>query len=73
MACSCSKACSRSITLHVIVDNSTFGVDEVSDSISTVGGLYSNAFWLVLEDFLLSQLGRSASASRRPSSSRPLR
>lgn len=43
--------------LYFIVDKSTFGADEVSDVIATGGGLYSNAFWLVLEGFSITQLG----------------
>jgi len=42
---------------YFIVDKSTFGSDEVADVISTGGGLYSNAFWLVLEGFSITQLG----------------
>lgn len=44
-------------TLYFIVDKSTFGKDEVADVISTGGGLYSNAFWIVLEGFSIHQLG----------------
>jgi len=43
--------------LYFIVDKSTYGFDEVSDVISVGGGLYSNAFWVVLEGFSISQLG----------------
>ena len=43
--------------LYFIVDKNTFGVDEVTDQISQGGGLYSNAFWLVLEGFSIHQLG----------------
>ena len=42
--------------LYFIVDKSTFGLDEVNDVIATHGGLFSNAFWLVLEGFSISQL-----------------
>ena len=38
-------------TLSFWVDKSTFGRDEVKDFIDTNGGVVSNAFWLVLEDF----------------------
>jgi len=44
-------------SLYFLVDKSTFGVDEVSDTIGVGGGLYSNAFWIVLEGFSISQLG----------------
>jgi Pro-kumamolisin, activation domain len=44
-------------SLYFIVDKNTFGVDEVTDVIAQGGGLYSNAFWLVLEGFSISQLG----------------
>jgi hypothetical protein len=43
--------------LYFIVDKSTFGADEVSDVIAHGGGLYSNAFWLVLEGFSINELG----------------
>ena len=43
--------------LYFIVDKNTYGRDEVSDVISVGGGLYSNAFWLVLEGFSIHQLG----------------
>jgi hypothetical protein len=43
--------------LYFVVDKSTFGLDEVTDVIMTAGGLYSSAFWLVLEGFSISQLG----------------
>ena len=43
--------------LHFIVDKSTFGLDEVGDMIATAGGVYTNAFWLVLEGFSINQLG----------------
>ena len=43
--------------LYFIVDKNTFGSDEVSDVIAQGGGLYSNAFWLVLEGFSITQLG----------------
>jgi|FEC22Drversion2_1045045.scaffolds.fasta_scaffold00388_33 Pro-kumamolisin, activation domain len=43
--------------LYFIVDKSTFGLDEVNDVIATHGGLFTNAFWLVLEGFSISQLG----------------
>jgi hypothetical protein len=43
--------------LYFIVDKSTYGLDEVTDVISTGGGLYTNAFWLVLEGFSINQLG----------------
>lgn len=42
---------------YFIVDKSTFGKDEVSDAISAAGGLYPNAFWLVLEGFTIQQAG----------------
>jgi hypothetical protein len=38
-------------TLSFWVDKSSFGRDEVKDFIDTNGGVVSNAFWLVLEDF----------------------
>ena len=38
-------------TLSFWVDKSTLGRDEVKDFIDTNGGVVSNAFWLVLEDF----------------------
>jgi hypothetical protein len=44
-------------TLYFIVDKSTFGKDEVQDTISTGGGLYSSSFWVVLEGFSINQLG----------------
>jgi hypothetical protein len=44
-------------SLYFIVDKSTFGVDEVTDVIAQGGGLYTNAFWLVLEGFSINQLG----------------
>ncbi|MGH9635155.1 MAG: S53 family peptidase, partial [Candidatus Angelobacter sp.] len=44
-------------TLYFIVDKSTYGYDEVSDVITVGGGLYSSAFWVVLEGFSISQLG----------------
>jgi hypothetical protein len=47
-------------SLYFIVDKNTFGTDEVSDVISTGGGLYSNAFWLVLEGFSIDQVGAMA-------------
>jgi hypothetical protein len=43
--------------LYFIVDKSTFGVDEVSDVISTGGGFYPDPFWIVLEGFSINQLG----------------
>ena len=43
--------------LYFIVDKSTFGLDEVSDVVTNAGGLYSSAFWLVLEGFSIHQLG----------------
>jgi kumamolisin len=43
--------------LYFIVDKSSFGLDEVGDVVTTAGGLYSNAFWLVLEGFSTSQVG----------------
>jgi hypothetical protein len=33
------------------VDKNTYGKDEVQDAIDTNGGVFSNAFWLVLEQF----------------------
>ena len=42
--------------LYFIVDKSTYGRDEVADVISTAGGLYSDAFWVVLEGFSINQL-----------------
>ncbi len=33
------------------VDKSTFGRDEVQDAINTNGGLFPDAFWLVVEEF----------------------
>jgi hypothetical protein len=44
-------------SLYFIVDKSTYGRDEVADVVSTAGGLYSDAFWVVLEGFSISQLG----------------
>jgi hypothetical protein len=44
-------------TLYFIVDKSTFGKDEVADVISVGGGLYPQAFWVVLEGFSIQQLG----------------
>jgi len=38
-------------SLDFVVDKSTFGKDEVHDTINNAGGLYPSAFWLVLEDF----------------------
>ena len=43
--------------LYFIVDKSTFGVDEVSDTIAHAGGFYQTPFWLVLEGYSLNDLG----------------
>jgi len=43
--------------LYFVVDKSTYGRDEVGDVISTGGGKYTDAFWLVLEGFSQNQLG----------------
>jgi hypothetical protein len=43
--------------LYFIVDKSTFGLDEVNDMIATAGGVFTNAFWLVLEGFSINQVG----------------
>lgn len=57
--------------LYFITDKSTFGVDEVSDVISTGVGLYSSAFWLVLEGFSIHQLGATLPALSGPFHSIP--
>jgi hypothetical protein len=44
-------------TLYFVVDKSTYGRDEVTDVIAAGGGLYADAFWLMLEGFSLNQLG----------------
>jgi hypothetical protein len=44
-------------TLYFVVDKSTYGRDEVTDVINKGGGLYNDAFWLVLEGFSINQLG----------------
>jgi hypothetical protein len=44
-------------SLYFVVDKSTFGHDEVADIITTSGGFYSSAFWLVLEGVSIHQLG----------------
>jgi Pro-kumamolisin, activation domain len=44
-------------SLYFVVDKSTFGHDEVDDVIATGGGLYSSAFWLVLEGFSINEVG----------------
>jgi hypothetical protein len=38
-------------SLSFLVNKNTFGVDEVNDAIKTNNGMFSNAFWLALEDF----------------------
>ncbi|HLW75398.1 MAG TPA: hypothetical protein VKS01_00410, partial [Bryobacteraceae bacterium] len=43
-------------SFYFIVDKSTFGLDEVTDVISTSGGTYPNAFWLALEGFTIQQV-----------------
>jgi Pro-kumamolisin, activation domain len=43
--------------LYFVVDKSTFGVDEVGDVIAHAGGVYSSAFWLVLEGVSVDALG----------------
>jgi hypothetical protein len=37
--------------LSFLVNKNTFGKDEVQDAINTSNGVFSSAFWLVLEDF----------------------
>jgi hypothetical protein len=37
--------------LSFLVNKNTFGKDEVQDALDTNNGVFSNAFWLVLEDF----------------------
>jgi len=37
--------------LSFIVNKNTFGKDEVQEAIKTSNGVFSNAFWLALEDF----------------------
>jgi hypothetical protein len=56
---------------YFIVDKSTYGRDEVADVISTGGGLYSSAFWVVVEGFSINQLGASTPAITGPFSSTP--
>jgi hypothetical protein len=58
-------------TLYYIVDKNIFGSDEVSDVIAQGGGLYSNAFWLVLEGFSITQLGGLQPTLSGPFSSLP--
>lgn len=43
-------------SLYFIVDKSTYGTDEVSDTISTAGGTFPEAFWLALEGFTIHQV-----------------
>jgi hypothetical protein len=38
-------------SLSFLVNKNTFGKDEVQDAINTNGGVFSNAFWLALDDF----------------------
>lgn len=38
-------------SLSFLVNKNTFGIDEVKEAIKTSNGLFSSAFWLVLEDF----------------------
>jgi hypothetical protein len=38
-------------SLSFLVNKSTFGLDEVQESIKSNKGVFSSAFWLVLEDF----------------------
>jgi hypothetical protein len=42
--------------LYFVTDKSTFGKDEVTDVINGAGGLFPNAFWVVLEGFTIDQL-----------------
>jgi hypothetical protein len=44
-------------TLYFVVDKSTFGVDEVTDALQTMGGDYKDCFWVILEGFTPNQLG----------------
>jgi hypothetical protein len=34
-----------------LINKNTFGEDEVKEAIATTGGVFSNAFWLALDDF----------------------
>jgi hypothetical protein len=37
--------------LSFLVNKSTFGIDEVKEALKTNNGVFSNAFWLALDDF----------------------
>jgi hypothetical protein len=44
-------------SLYFVVDKNTYGADEVGDAVAHAGGLFSSAFWLVLEGFSINELG----------------
>jgi hypothetical protein len=41
-------------SLSFLINKNTFGIDEVQDAINNNGGVFSNAFWLALDDFSIS-------------------
>jgi len=43
-------------SFYFVTDKSTFGRDEVSDTIADSGGLFPDAFWLILEGFTINEL-----------------
>jgi hypothetical protein len=42
--------------IYFVNDKSTFGKDEVTDVIADSGGMFSNAFWVMLEGYTIDQL-----------------
>src|SRR5450432_518872 len=46
------KACIMPLgTLSFLINKNTFGKDEVNEAIKVNGGVFSNAFWLALDDY----------------------
>jgi len=52
--------------LSFLVDKNTFGKDEVQDAINTNGGVFSNAFWLALDDFSINTFNAFAATIPTP-------
>jgi hypothetical protein len=52
--------------MYFVTDKSTYGKDEVADVISTAGGKFTDAFWLVLEGFTKDQVTKDQPSALHP-------
>jgi hypothetical protein len=54
-------------TLSFLINKNTFGKDEVQEAIKTQNGVFSNAFWLALDDFSIDTFNSFGVAIPTPS------